>query len=185
MSKWIGTLVGSVLVAGVACGSALAAGNPVGFYVGAGVGVGNPSEDYWQPNKFVWNALVGIQPIPFLGAELQYMDFGNPEPAFHSDDHTHALGAFGVVYLPLPGMLAPVDLFGKLGAARLWQPSGGFFAAPLGPFHAQFADSETDLAYGGGAQMSFGAIAVRLEYEAVDASFGNPWLSNVEVTWTP
>jgi Outer membrane protein beta-barrel domain len=188
MPRRIGVLVGSVLTAVAACGSALAANNPLGFYVGAGIGSGNPSQYAGQSDKFVWDALVGIRPSPYLGGELQYLDFGNtnPDSAFHSDDHSRAMAAFAVGYLPLPWIDGPFDLFGKVGVAQLWAPYLDYFAPPPGPIGNQYhSESQADFAYGGGAQVHLGAFAVRLEYEAVDATFGNPWLSTVEVTWSP
>ena len=188
MRKWIGILGASLLTAWAACGSALAADNPLGFYVGAGLGVGNTSFNFTQSYQFAWDALAGIRPNRYLGAEVQYLDFGNPTPdqLFHFGEHTHAVSAFGVGYLPLPWLGREIDLFGKLGVAQLWGPHAVSVATPGEPLRNMFnTQSETDLAYGGGAQIHFGPFAVRAEYEQINASFGNPSMFSVAVTWTP
>jgi opacity protein-like surface antigen len=188
MRKWIGMLAASLLAAWAACGSAVAASDPLGFYVGAGVGTGNSSLNFTQSYKFAWDAFAGIRPVRYLGAELQYMDFGNPTPdqLFHYGEHTHAISAFGVGYLPLPWVGRQVDLFGKLGLAQLWGPHSVSIATPGEPFRTLFnTASETDFAFGAGAQIHFGAFAVRAEYEQLDATFGNPTLFTVEATWAP
>src|SRR5580658_10199799 len=89
-TAWI---VGFTLLAGAASATAMADGtifglyNPLGVYVGGGIG--RSSLNQIQFDQFVddiqhidaqplgWNAVVGIRPIPFLGAEAEYIDFGN------------------------------------------------------------------------------------------------------------
>ena len=138
-------------------------------YVGAGVTQARIDNIFGSGSGFdlhntAWKAFVGIRPLPFLGAEANYMDLGSKSRSFgfsgfsdraHAD--AHAFSAFAVGFVPLP--LPFVDIFGKAGAAR-WTLSGhtnsSFFALD---------EHGTDFAWGGGAQAHFGALGVRLEYE--------------------
>jgi hypothetical protein len=67
-------------------GSAAAwAANPLGAYIGAGAGVSNVGNDNYYNygynggygNEFAWKGMIGIRPIAFVGAELEYIDFGS------------------------------------------------------------------------------------------------------------
>ena len=203
MRKWIGALLGSVLVCGVFVGEARAASNPLGFYAGAGVGVATPVNNYLpgflRNNEFGWNVTAGIRPIPWLGAEVQYLDFGyarqqsrllpgSPFDVSRSDSaHSYAAGAFGVAYLPLTFVPPAVDLFAKLGAARLWS-SDDYSLYDVTESLTNFGHqslNETDFAYGGGLQIHFGEFAARVEYEAIDASSSTPSLVTLALVWTP
>ena len=97
--------------------------DPLGLYVGAGGG----RADLRDPvtcralncsNATVagWTAFAGLQPFPFLGAELQYLDFGHttqeiagPDPYYQ---RAHALAVFATGAVPLHF----VDLYAKVGA---------------------------------------------------------------------
>src|ERR1700722_8027468 len=92
-TRTIGWMVGFILTGSALSVNALADGplfglyNPLGLYVGAGVGRATINEtqfddfsdsfhhDDGQP--LGWNAVIGVRPIPFLGAEAEYIDFGN------------------------------------------------------------------------------------------------------------
>ena len=57
----------------------------LGLYVGAGAGVGQvdisgqgSSASNFNANHAAFKLIVGIRPIPVLGAELEYLDFGHP-----------------------------------------------------------------------------------------------------------
>jgi OmpA-like transmembrane domain len=138
-------------------------------YVGAGVtqaridNIFGSGRDF-DLNNTAWKAFVGIRPIPYLGVEANYMDLGSESRrfGFNSFDYNahvdaHAFSAFAVGFIPLP--LTFVDLFGKAGAAR-WTLDGhdrsSLFALD---------DHGTDFAWGGGAQVHFGPLGLRLEYE--------------------
>jgi OmpA-like transmembrane domain len=215
-----GWLVGSVLVGSALCANAMADGgpfdiyNPLGVYVGAGLGRSTLSEsefnqfggyyDDLDGNPLGWKALVGIRPIPFLGAEAEYIDFGNAHigpygPNFggsnllYVDSHAHdrAGAIFAVGYLPVP--IPWIEPFGKLGWAQIWQHdtvSGTYLVngAPTSESGSQTAHSN-GAAYGGGVQFHFQQLAVRAEYERISGSGGyggwnNPALLSVGVNWT-
>lgn len=213
--------MGLLVICAATCRTALAVGNPLGFYTGIGLGVRLPQSDqgtglsaeHFSPSSTLgWDAFVGIRPIRWLGAELQYMDFGHSSrsarscysgpcftpgliftpPLYRSSTqggHLFAGAAFAVVYPPLPFIPSWIDLFGKVGRAWLWAPYTTDTPIPgLGfTFSNGVSGNETsDLAYGGGMQVHFGAFGFRTEYQVIDdAVVGNPSLLTVEVTWTP
>jgi hypothetical protein len=139
-------------------------------YVGAGISQARVNDIFHSGHDFdlnntAWKAFVGVRPIPFLGVEANYMDLGSESRRFgfngpgSSDGHVnaHAFSAFAVGFFPLP--VPWLDVFGKAGAAR-WTLNGHDNSS-------LFALDEhgTDFAWGGGAQATFGALGLRLEYE--------------------
>ena len=122
-------------VGAISAASAALADNPLGAYVGAGVGgsnVGNSDYDYgyyggYHDDDVAWKAIVGIRPIPFVGAEAEWIDFGSGhgdngyfgygDYYANSTSHPKAAALYGVGYLPLP--LPFLDVYGKAGVARL------------------------------------------------------------------
>lgn len=203
MRKAIGVLAGSVLLCGALHGEALAESNPLGFHAGAGVGIGTPVDTYLpgflRGNEFGWNVFAGIRPIPWLGAEVQYMDFGyahqhsrpllgTPFVVTRSDDsHAYAAAAFAVGYLPLSFAPPPVDFYAKIGAARLWSSDDYsiYNATTAIASIGHISQNETDFAYGGGLQVHFGELAFRVEYEAIESTYSNPSLVTLGIVWTP
>lgn len=193
--------------------SARAQENPLGLYVGAGVGNGSvrqePTPDtggYGLVRDDIgWDAFIGVRPIPFLGAEIGYTDFGSVDRRTNYFDpvtatynaavfghvSAHSPTAFAVGYLPLP---VPFDVYAKLGAARLykaWDFVSQFnYAEPPIAGTASFSGSTTewDFAWGIGTQYKVGPIALRVEYERVNtngnANAGDPDLLSVGVSWT-
>jgi outer membrane protein with beta-barrel domain len=209
-------LIGSAFSASASAdGTVLGLYNPLGFYVGGGVG--RSSINQTDFDEFVgdfhhvdgqpvgWNAVVGIRPISFLGAEVEYMDFGNvhtgPEPTYFAnqflggDVRDRAAAVFAVGYLPLP--LPWIEPFVKLGWAQMWEHDSysGVYngvivnGAPLG---LQFAAQDTHpngTAYGGGVQFHLAQLAVRAQYERISSDrrfegWNNPDLMSIGLTWT-
>src|ERR1700722_6493970 len=131
-TRTIGWMVGFILTGSAVSVNALADGplfglyNPLGLYVGAGVGratINEPQFDGFSDSfhhddgqPLGWNAVIGLRPIPFLGAEAEYIDFGNsrlragPPSSVGSatqqflggEAHDQAAAVFAVGYLPLP-----------------------------------------------------------------------------------
>lgn len=194
--------------------NALADGNPVGFYAGAGLGSATPENTFQDiygryagsGHEFGWDAFAGIRPIPWLGAEVQYLDFGhahfgNPEvyggpgTPYGAAGHSQAAAAFAVGYLPLQWAYPWLDVYGKVGVAELWNSyhyTLSYVCTATGPCAPpedasdSVTSSETDLAYGVGIQVRFGAFAMRAGYEALDSKFGNsPALFSIAAVWTP
>src|SRR6202158_4692823 len=186
------------------------AGNPLGAYIGFGVGASNVGNNYNNGNGYgygcgpyacygyggdygtsvvSWKVMAGIRPISIVGAELEYMDFGsangnngyyNNNYYYNANSHPKATILYGVGYLPLP--LPYLDVFGKLGVARLQtnqssyvNPNGaGTCSYPCVPIGSDINQTNDKFAYGAGVQVKWQDFAFRAEYEGVSSNYGSP-----------
>jgi opacity protein-like surface antigen len=181
-----------------ACGTGKAA-DLLGLYIGGAMGgstvrvdksLTGTSNDVTDRHTG-WKAMVGIRPLSIVGAELEYLDFGNPSytsgPATGVVD-SKAVALLGVLYAPIP--IPVFDLYGKLGVARLQTDVNGQILGlfcPVGfPNCGTIAAShrDTGVGYGGGMQFKFAAVAVRAEYERVESSNSSPDMFSLGLTWT-
>jgi opacity protein-like surface antigen len=142
--------------------------------------------------------LVGLRPLPFVGAELEYIDFGNAggnDGYYHNyydygvSAHPKATVLYGLGYLPLP--LPFLDVYGKLGVARLQTDNSYFYSVPCASstsgvcaVESRFDQQNTKFAYGAGVQAKWQDFAVRGEYERISSSYGDPNTVMVSLTWT-
>ncbi|HTY50973.1 MAG TPA: outer membrane beta-barrel protein [Steroidobacteraceae bacterium] len=184
-------------LAGIAAALALLALPPrparaddlLGLYVGGGIGESRleatlPGFGGAIQDHFAFEALAGIRPIPLLGAELQYVNLGQPSS---DEDAYDALGlkmqgaaAYGMLYLPL---VPVVDVYLKAGLSRLQSTvSNGF--APFGPSAFAFDRTNTSATEGLGVQYTFGSVAVRGDYAFFNAAGGHQNLLTAGITWT-
>jgi hypothetical protein len=138
--------------------------------------------------------MVGLRPLPLLGAELSYLDFGHPAGSLFgkpADASMRGESAFGVVYLPIP----VVDVFAKAGAAHIQSTVTGFapngipdfvcsVGVPCGTSPIRQNRNSTNFASGGGVQFKFDAWAVRAEYERFNFSGQSPYLASLGLTWS-
>jgi opacity protein-like surface antigen len=183
------------------------AGDELGAYIGAGIGEGwvktskgfLPGEGAgpFIENHSAYQLMAGVRPIPLLGAELAYVDFGHPHQVLptgvigSADVRMKGSAAFGVLYLPVP----VVDIYLKGGLARI-QTSANVTGIQLGagacafgfPDCAHFtrhnSATDTHFAAGAGAQFKLGSWVLRTEYERFTAVGENPSLATIGVTWT-
>jgi opacity protein-like surface antigen len=186
------------------------ADNPLGLYVGAGVGVSTVRSDdgyfsgygrYDRDHHTAGEAVIGIRPIPIVGAEIEYIDFGHPggdnsydDRAYYygPDTHPRAIAAFAVGHIPLP--LPFLDVYAKAGEARLHTNVDAFDGAycPPNPHIAcspvQQVPSRdewsTRFAYGAGVQYRIWDLSFGAEYQRISSPFGDPDLLSVRATWT-
>ena len=221
MHWWVGlTLIGGAMSANaMADGGVLGLYNPLGLYVGAGLGRSTVNQTQFDNNgdyfrhidgePLGWNAVIGVRPIPFLGAEVEYLDFGSKhlgEGAPFLDGgytnqflggvaHDRAAAAFAVGYLPLP--IPWFEPFAKLGWAQIWDHdsySGEYNnvfvnGVALGQASSSQNTHPSGAAYGGGLQFHISQFAVRAQYERISGSrsFGgwnNPAMLSVGLNWT-
>ena len=200
------------LAGSVFCAFALpaAADNLLGLYAGAGIGESTVRSDngfdpYYpddsHPHHTAWKVVAGVRPIPFVGAEAEYIDFGHPSSAdsyvdqngaygWQADSHPKAGVLYGVGYLPLPFL----DIFAKVGAARLETNLNTYsrgvctdtvYGSGCGaPILSRQNASETKVAYVAGVQAHILGLAVRGEYERISSTFGDPDAFMVSATWT-
>jgi hypothetical protein len=160
----IGVLVPSLLAFGGT--AAHAADN--GFYLGAGVTQAKV-DDVFDTNLKLddtgYKIIAGFRPLDLIAVEANYMDLGNETRNLGLGSagqvDAKAFAAFGLLFLPIP----IVDVYAKLGLAR-WELDGQLNAGSSSLFSTD--DSGTELAYGAGAQLQFGSLGARLEYESFD-----------------
>ena len=199
--------------------------NPLGLYVGGAVGQSQLRADLDSfscgfgscsgpipPAQFSrhatgWKAMVGLRPVPFLGAEAEYIDFGASGttnvfvdinraaslPGLSGTGRTHPTAAvlFAVGYLPLP--LPYLDVYAKAGVAALKSNinfsglygvcAGPPVCDPIGSLHASVNGTASRPAYGAGLQVKLGSFALRTEYERIDASTGDSALVSIGASW--
>ena len=112
-----------------AIGPARAADDLLGLYVGGSIGRSDIHLDNsWTAtttgaNDEVvlrhtgWTASVGVRPLRYLGAEFQYLDFGNAHwDSFNVHTNTNAEALAAVLYAPIP--VSYFDIYAKLGPAH-------------------------------------------------------------------
>lgn len=209
-------MAGVMLLSGALSPIAMAGGgsfdiyDPLGVYVGAGLGRATLNDaqfdrfdyyDHYDGQPLGWEALIGIRPIAFLGAEAEYIDFGSSHlglgPSSYAggytqqfqggDIHDRAAAIFAVGYLPIP--IPWIEPFGKLGFGQIWQ-HGSFSGLYQGtPTSGSQTTHPSGAAYGGGVQFHFQQLAVRAQYERISGSrssdgWDNPSLWSVGVNWT-
>ena len=177
------------------------ADNPLGLYIGGGVGGSHVRDD--NLNGFVenhtgWKALIGIHPIHVVGVEAEYTDFGHPGASsvtvapgltYNVDASQKAASLFGLVYAPLP--LPVIDIYAKAGVSRLKLTLNQFSAtSPCGNGCTQYIvtgssdRTDTKFAYGAGVQSRLPmGFTVRAEYERIASPFGDPDALTVSAVW--
>src|SRR5579862_2250388 len=159
------------------------ADEPFGLYVGGAVGRSSVDTNVTQTitdistttqtqgidkSRAAFKAMVGIRPVSLLGAELEYVDFGESSGMLFGNPANVSMqgpAAFGVLYLPVP----VIDVFLKAGLARLSDTANGSICSPCAcdTCHSSFRMDRTDTSGAGGigVQYRFGPWAVRGEYE--------------------
>ena len=197
----------AIVLAVCACAASTSAWaeDPVGFYLGAGVGYSTVRSDdpayglpgYFNDHQTAWKAIAGIRPISIVGAEVEYMDFGHPNnyygpngyASYGLDSHPRAGMLFGVGYLPLP--IPFFDVFGKAGVARLQTDVTTFQSQSCAPLtnpcpgiYTRHNQTDNRFAYGVGVQSKAWGFAFRAEYERISSQFGDPDALTVSATWT-
>jgi Outer membrane protein beta-barrel domain len=182
--------------------------NPAGLYFGGGVGESTIRSDdsaygtpaYYNDHETAWKAIIGVRPISFVGAEVEYIDFGQPSHHYSYyqdvnyygyDSHPTAPVLFGVGYLPIP--IPFIDIFAKAGVARLRLNIDDYVAptcaagqtCPDYVLEGRKSVTATKFAYGGGisSKLPLG-FTVRAEYERIASPYGDPDAFTVSALWT-
>lgn len=208
-------------ILGVLCMEpAFAQSGPFGLYAGLGVGRSTLGRSFvvlepydatpFAQSELGWKGLIGVRPIPWVGAELEYIDFGSsrvgtqPAVIVHGVNNGQFLGGsaaeragalFAVGYLPLPPGWP--EFFGKAGWARL---SGAYSytadynvvtptETTFSPAYTRQTVNSRGLAYGAGVQTHMGGWSLRAEYERLNGSQNSgprerPTLVSASVVWS-
>jgi opacity protein-like surface antigen len=177
----------------VAASATAFADDPLGLYVGAGVGQSTLRQDQYQINSHAtgWKVMAGWRPLSWLGTEAEYADFGSKSVTYgdaitstHISTDAHAASVFGLLYLPVPEPW--LDLYAKAGPARVQQHTTATCTGCLPSSGASNPvttdDSRTSVAWGAGLQFKWGVPALRIEYERYAGSQGNNELLTAAVT---
>ena len=215
MHRLLAIALALVMTIGCAAG---AAADPLGLYIGAGVGHTDVRNDLDFSNFGVprfsgpysidgsataWKLMAGIRPLPILGAEVAYIDFGSAHGAASlqtidtgalsvtAKSHPEAAALFAIGYLPIP--LPNLDVFAKAGVSELKRDiratglvTCGFILPPCATYFVPYSANShsTHPAYGAGAQVKFTNLAVRLEYERISAGSDAANLLSLGLTFT-
>ncbi len=147
-----------------------------GFYLGAGLGqsdsgLHNGNINY-SDSDLGYKVIAGFRPLKLLAVEVNYVDLGNTN-SNGVEAKTRALDGFVMGFLPLP----VVDIYGKVGLVN-WKTDSSSPSFSV-------SHNGNDFAYGVGAQLHYGALAARLEFEGFDVQQAStPTLLSLGVTWT-
>lgn len=163
-----------------------------GVYAGLSIGQSStdfPDEvgDFFDDNDTAFKLVVGLRPMDWWAVEVAYVDLGEvtqqrniPELSNFKLEQA-GFGAFGLLLYDI----SMVDLFARAGLVR-WNAdlSADTFAGPVSA-----SENGTDIVWGVGAQLRFGSLAARLEYERyeideTDGLIGKPDLFSLGLTWT-
>lgn len=201
-----------VLVAALAGAGVARASDPLGLYVGAAYGQAHiraqldhlpPGGTYslggFDVTHSAYQAMLGIRPLSFLGAEISYVDFGRGSSGVPGGSSPTAArvsqkgeGAFALLYLPVP----VVDAYVKAGLARITTDTSVSYTRPgvgtcaigypnCANVSAARSSTDTSFAYGVGLQWKLGDWAVRGEYQRFSAAGANPTLFSIGMTYCP
>ena len=177
---------------------------PAHFYLGADAGQSTVRNDYlgFDQHGLGFDLRLGVRPIPFLGAEIEYVDLGNRHDfsdcfafcSYGTRVESRGGAAFAVAYLPIPHSL--MDLYGKAGVARLQTRTDSQVAPPGScdpnrqpcPDFVSFNDYHTDttdtaFAWGAGVQVHWWNFAFRGEFQQFQTPNGHPDLVSAGFTW--
>ncbi len=181
------------LVSSLVSTVALAA-DPLGLYIGAGVGRAHVKADDGPTSRLGfdqtdtgWDAFAGLRPLPFVGAELQYIDFGNPSTrlgSYQVSSRARAQAAFITGTAPLPF----VDLYVKAGLGRLRaavneDTSLQLFCDIGHPDcrHPRSDTTNTRFGWGLGLQLKLSSLGIRAEYVRFSSPNGDPDLLSAAI----
>lgn len=167
----------------VAAGTAAAVDH--GFYLGGSLGQSDSGlrsgNINYSDNEVGYKLIAGFRALKVLAFEVNYVDLGSASSAGVAQAKTKALDAFVLGILPIP----LVDIYGKLGVVSWKTDASSTSINAPGYSGFSFSHNGSDLAYGAGVQMNFGAISARLEYEGFDIQQAStPTLLSLGVTYT-
>lgn len=183
------------------------ADDPLGLYIGAGYGQGHIKAQLqglgallgeFGANHSAYQAMLGIRPISFLGAEITYVDFGQssignptgygalplPSIPYPAAVQVSQKGeaAYGLLYLPVP----IIDVYVKAGVSRISTDMSATYTVTTGAEVIGRSITDTSFAYGAGVQWKLAQWAVRGEYERFSVAGANPSLFSIGMTyWIP
>ncbi len=202
MTLTCSTRLSKLLISSLLLPTLAFADDPLGIYMGGGVGparspgtivspIAAPAAEF-SGGTTGWEAVLGMHPLPGIGAEASYFDFGSATSNVGSFSvlggfigtataHPRAAALFAVGYLPIP--VPQLDVFLKAGAAELRTEAHANLTYSCVALTCQFppydgTSNSTRFAYGAGAQYRIPgtAVAAGVEYQRISAPAGDPSL---------
>ena len=181
------------------------ADNLIGLYIGGAAGHSTIRDETAASGSISdssngWAVRVGIKPIPLIGVEAEYADFGNIKVHVASLQATdYSLGvrssaAFAVLYIPNP--VPKLDLLIKAGYSNLKQTKNGTWTTTIPgvgtcaignpncatmTFSGTVSQTNSDVAYGAGLQFTVLKLMFRAEYERIHNTLGDPDMATLGV----
>ena len=183
--------VGAVLLC-LACVTAIPvarAADTQSFYAGAAAGLSTASYQGFGSSSWKlsgWKAMAGWRPERAFALEAEYLNFGHSTVPYYAafgqgplQGQSSALALDAVGFLP--AVSPTLDLFGKLGVARVHDSSSVPYADPMrcigeslpgcaGFGYATQSTDQTGFDVGVGGQWQLDSWALRLEYQFFDTS---------------
>jgi len=162
-----------------------------GIYIGAAAGQTETDDtqglgESYDDQDTLYKLMLGVRPFDWFAVEASYFDLGvvslsQPAPTvapFRLEQD--GFNVFAVFLLELN----TIDLYAKGGLVR----SSGDLTQNVGNGQASSVDRDIDFGFGVGAQVRFGKLATRIEYEELDISNGQnfdfPKMVSLGITWT-
>jgi hypothetical protein len=150
-----------------------------GIYAGLGLGKVNASissgdslPTAFKGNDVGYKFILGVRPLDWLAAEVNYLDLGNPDSGIYYAD-TNGLS---VSALAIKNVMPMLDVFAKGGLVN-WK-------AKISNDTTKLLDrGGTNPVYGGGLIVRLLDLSVRAEYEHFNIDQGGNLVS-ASVTWT-
>ena len=151
-----------------------------GIYLGVGAGsvsssvsaktVQGLSKDF-DGNTAAYKAILGVRPLDWLAAEVNYLDFGKTDSAAFAADST--------------GLSGSAVLFARMGPTFEVFAKGGVvnWKSKISEGSQVFKQKGNDPVYGGGLVVHVLSLSVRAEYEHFDMDADSNLVS-VGLTWT-
>jgi len=198
MNKLIAAVTASLPALGAS--TACRADEPLDFYLGVASGsadvriseanINTLLYNGFHQNDVGWKVFTGLRPISLIGAEAEYVDFGNASDRAGNTVHQLAGAVYGMLYAPLPIPL--FDVYAKAGLAWLRNTANTqiYSTAPIcreipcGTSPYAFSRNDADAAFGAGVQVKISKLALRVEYERIQSSAATPDLVSLGLTWT-
>lgn len=181
------------------------AANALGFYIGGAAGKSHIRDNTSASGGISastngWMVRAGIKPIPLIGVEAEYADFGKVStrtagiPAEDYSVTARSSAVFAVLYVPNP--VPKLDLIIKAGYSNLkrtisgtwtfYQPGAGACAVGVSncafaPITGTVSQTSSDIAYGAGVQFKLLKLMFRAEYERIHDTLGDPDMATLGV----
>ena len=202
LNKFCSTAVSIVICASTAQAHAA---NAVGFYIGGAAGQSHIRDNTSASGNISdstngWAARAGIKPLPLIGVEVEYADFGSVKVSttgLQAADYSLGVSSsavFALLYVPNP--VPKLDLIIKAGYSNTKRTKSGTWTTTLPGVGAcvvgnpmcgtttvsgKVSQTSSNVAYGAGLQFTLLKLVFRAEYERIHDTLGDPDMATVGI----